>query len=345
MKFNLITAAVATAFLVTGCDIGGTGEKTSDGKQSSEYINADAGSDFSTNAGQQIKLTGAVNSSHYGIKSLSWVQTFGDPLMITNEDCALSTDSSVSGYITKGRKTCSLGVKLPKLSTVKSYGFRISGSDDNGNSAFDEIIVTVNPTAQTILKVNAGTNFTVESESTATMNCLAIGGDSGPEGKDISYQWTIEENNTGGSITLDKPNESKVTFVAPSLTENATAKFKCIVTDYYLEQASGEVVVTVKPIDPQISASAGAAQTAALNSIVTLDGSATTARDGVVLYYSWKQVSGPEAVISNANSAVASFVAKTAGEYTFQLSVKNFPNSGAVSYLPNEQSITTVIVQ
>jgi hypothetical protein len=66
------------------------------------------------------------------------------------------------------------------------------------------------------------------------------------------------------------------------------------------------------PINPNNKppvANAGQDQTVAPKSTVTLNGLASSDPDGTISSYSWTQLSGPTVSISNANTAVASFIA------------------------------------
>lgn len=70
-------------------------------------------------------------------------------------------------------------------------------------------------------------------------------------------------------------------------------------------------------------AKAGPSQTVASGSLVTLDGSDS---EGNIDSYSWAQTGGPIVALSNANSAVATFIAPdvtSAVTLTFQLTVVN----------------------
>lgn len=79
------------------------------------------------------------------------------------------------------------------------------------------------------------------------------------------------------------------------------------------------------------AADAGADKSVRVGVLTALDGSASTDPDKraefKTLSYAWTQVSGPTSVISNANSAVASFTPAAAGTYTFMLTVSDGTNT------------------
>jgi len=77
-------------------------------------------------------------------------------------------------------------------------------------------------------------------------------------------------------------------------------------------------------------ANAGMAQQVSGTGVITLDGSASTDKDGDSLTYQWKQVSGPAVTLQNSNSAKATFsVAQpvTNAVYTFSLTVSDSEGS------------------
>jgi hypothetical protein len=81
----------------------------------------------------------------------------------------------------------------------------------------------------------------------------------------------------------------------------------------------GNTIFCSQAIDPV--AQAGSDQTVVSGSLVTLDGSGS---EGGISSFSWAQTGGPAVALSNANSAVASFIAPlvaSAVTLSFQLTV------------------------
>ena len=78
-------------------------------------------------------------------------------------------------------------------------------------------------------------------------------------------------------------------------------------------------------------ANAGPSQTVSQGSLVTLDGTGSTAQNGAtIVSYSWVQTSGTAVTLNGANTVTPSFTAPTvATTLTFSLTVKD--SRGAVS--------------
>ena len=79
-------------------------------------------------------------------------------------------------------------------------------------------------------------------------------------------------------------------------------------------------------------ADAGEDQGVSLNTVVTLDGSASYDPDGDTLTYAWEQLSGPTVTLTGADSAQPTFTGAEAGDYEFQLTVTDsYPESSTDS--------------
>src|SRR5690606_20800707 len=85
---------------------------------------------------------------------------------------------------------------------------------------------------------------------------------------------------------------------------------------------SGQIQVSVGDLQAPI-ANAGSDQSVSTGQSVTLNGSQSSDPQGYNLSYSWVQISGPTANLSNANSSKATFLAAAEGTYEFRLTVSN----------------------
>lgn len=138
-----------------------------------------------------------------------------------------------------------------------------------------------------------------------------------PDGVISNYQWKII-NSTGA--VLSQANTPKPIFTA---TSTGTYIVELTVTDNMQAQARDSVVVKV--FLPNKAPQARAGRDTLLkypNQDFALDGSTSFDVDGVIVRYDWQQISGPLAVISNANASIAS-VNLSPGAYAFSLTVKD----------------------
>jgi gliding motility-associated-like protein len=245
-------------------------------------------------------FTGLGTDTDGTIASYSWSQVGASNATLSNQN------------------TVTLTVVVPASGT---YTFRLTVTDNDGASAFDDVILTVNdavvnqaPTA------NAGGNKSI----TLPVNAINLSGSgSDPDGSIASYSWS---KISGPSATLT--NDNTATLSLSNLVEG-TYIFRLTVTDNGGLNATSNATVTVLPaiVNAAPVANAGANQTLTLpTNSVNISGSGSDA-DGSVVSYSWTKVSGPFATITNQNLAVVSISDLVQGTYVFRLTV--FDDKGA----------------
>ena len=156
-------------------------------------------------------------------------------------------------------------------------------------------------------------------------------GSSDPEGKALTYKWTIKSQPPGSTATITNAT-SAVAGLVPD--KPGTYVLVLTVTDVSGSFTSIEVTITVAiPGKPPV-VNAGVSSTVTTGRKVTLDGSKTTDPDGDRLTYLWtvkSKPTGSAVTISNATNAIADFTPDLLGTYIFTLSATdgNWPTVSA----------------
>src|SRR5450432_2324411 len=154
-----------------------------------------------------------------------------------------------------------------------------------------------------------------------------------PDGTALTYAWT---QTAGTTVVLSNPTSAKPAFTAPGIS--GTLSFSLTVNDGQLSSAPSAVSVTIANAPP--TASAGADASVGANTLVTLDGTASSDSDSDPLTYVWSQTSGPPVTLDTSVAGHASFMAPSAvGVLQFSLVV----NDGEVNSQPSTITITVVV--
>ena len=210
-----------------------------------------------------------------------------------------------------------------------TYQFQLMVTDNNGASAVDTVMITVNPAPpppNVPPVANAGADQTITlPTSSVTLNGTAS---SDADGTIVTYVWT----KISGPSSYMIANSSGVTTAVNNLVQGTYA-FRLVVTDNSGATDVDTVVVIVNAAPPPPNvlpvADAGVDQTITLpvNS-VTLNGAASSDADGSIVSYAWSKISGPSSYgIANANAASTLVSGLAQGTYSFRLVVTD--NSGA----------------
>ena len=179
---------------------------------------ADAGSDQMAGYGTTVNLSAAGSSDPDGvIAGYVWVQTGGTTVLLTGETTATPS------FVAPG--------------SAGTLSFQLTVTDNNGATAADTVIVTVNavPTA------NAGPDQTVNASATVGLNAVAS---SDADGWIASYAWA---QIGGPGVALVGPSGAAASFTAPNAA--GTLTFQLTVTDNNGATASDSIVVTVVATD------------------------------------------------------------------------------------------------
>jgi PKD repeat protein len=161
------------------------------------------------------------------------------------------------------------------------------------------------PTADT-----TGTPTSVSEDVVVTLDGTHS---SDPDSDPLTYTWV---QISGTSVTITGGNNATAFFTSPRVTQASPLVFQLSVNDGNAN-ASATVTITVNDtIDEPPNVVTNGNQSVAAGAIVTLNGSGSTdpnPGETASLVYQWTQVSGTVVVLSNANTAVATFTAPTPG--------------------------------
>jgi K+-transporting ATPase c subunit len=246
-----------------------------------------------------VSLSGSGTDPDGTISSYLWTKISGPAATITNANAAATTVTAL---------------------IQGTYKFELKVTDNSGAAGRDTIQVVVNAAANIAPTANAGADQTI----TLPTNAVSLSGSgTDPDGTISSYLWT---KISGPAATITNANAAATTVTA---LIQGTYKFELKVTDNSGAVDRDTMQVIVNPagnIAPV--ANAGADQTITLpTNAVSLNGSGTDA-DGTIAGYTWTKISGPAAVITNANAAATTVTGLVQGTYQFELKVTD--NSGAV---------------
>ena len=232
-----------------------------------------------------------------------------------------ATIASTSWTQASGPSTATI-VSVGSLVTVVSalqqgtYTFRLSATDNNGQTASSTVTVTVNaaaPAPPPTVSAGSAQTITLPANS-ATLTGTATGNG----GATIaSTQWTQTSGPGSASIGAAGSLATSVSNLA-----QGTYTFQLTATDSKGQSASANVTITVNAapaVPPTVDA--GTAQTITLpTNSVTLTGTATGNGGATIASTAWTQTAGPStATIAAAGSLSTTISNLVQGSYTFQL--------------------------
>lgn len=243
------------------------------------------------------------------------------------------TDGSVTSYEWKKMSGPPAWLNNPKTSTLTAinliegtYVFRLTITDNQGASAYDEatVIVAKGTLKNVLPTVSAGPDKIVLLPATSiTLTGVATDAD----GSIKSFEW---KKVAGPPAWMTNPRTA--TLTASNLIEG-TYTFSLTVTDDQGASCSDTAVVTVTEDSttnkaPYANAGPDLSITLPTNS-VTLSGTGLDL-DGSVVRYEWKKISGPPAWLNNPKTSTLTAINLIEGTYTFRLTVTD--NKGSTGY-------------
>lgn len=273
---------------------------------------ANAGFNQTTTVGSTITLNGSGSTNPSGVGTLTYSWAF------TSIPAGSSAFLSHSGSV------------MPTfvVDVQGNYVIALTVSNGSGSSTAS---VTVS-TFHTAPVANAGPNQTVATGATVVLNG---GASSSPDGRPLTYSWTLLTTPSGSAAALTGATTVSPTFVADKPGPYVA---RLIVNDGLTSNPSNVIVSAQSAVKPV--ANAGPNQFVGINSVVQLNGSGSTDANGLPLTYQWSLISlpaGSAAVLSNPAAVNPTFTADRQGTYVGQLIV----NNGSLSSDPATVTIST----
>ncbi|MCG8428091.1 MAG: PKD domain-containing protein, partial [Chromatiales bacterium] len=213
------------------------------------------------------------------------------------------------------------------------YVAQLVVNDGTVDSVVDSVTVTTQ-VGNTAPVANAGVDQTVVAGDTVALDAS---GSSDVNGDALTYQWSLISTPSGSSAALSDP-----TAVAPEFVADVEGEYvvQLQVNDGQLDSLPDTVTITTASGNSAPVADAGADQAVLIGDTVMLDASNSSDADGDALSYQWSLITRPAgsaAALSDAATAMPSFIADVEGEYVVQVVV----NDGQQDSAPDTVVITT----
>jgi RHS repeat-associated protein len=206
------------------------------------------------------------------------------------------------------------------------------GSNFTGSYSGTGSVIPINQVPNYPPVGNAGPDQTAHVTDVVHLDGTAS---SDRDGDALTYRWSFVSVPASSSAALSGSTTAQPTFTVDRPGSYTT---QLIVNDGKVD--SSPATVTVTTINSPPVANAGPNQTVFVNSIVHLDGSASTDVDGNALTYRWSLITvpvGSAAQLSDSSAVNPTFTADVKGVYVAQLIV----NDGQVDSTPATVTITT----
>jgi len=263
---------------------------------------ANAGSDLTiTLPTNSIVITGSGTDIDGTISSNLWTQSSGPSTAV------------LSGAATPVLTASSLVIGV--------YVFRLTVTDNDAATGFDEMRVTVNPEPNNIPPVvNAGVDQSVITPpNSATLTGTATDSD----GTIASSIWSQVNGPTSATIATPNSLSTSLTNLQPG-----TYVFSLSATDDKGNSGLDEVTVNVSSNLPPTAFAGDPIEVVLPDSDTLLTGGGSDP-DGTIASYLWTQVSGTSATTSSPTQSSLSVSGLSIGTYVFRLTVTD--NNGATN--------------
>ena len=254
-----------------------------------------AGPDMAVEEGNAVQLVATANDPEGQPLTYSWTQTGGPAVVLSGGDSATPTFVAPEGV------------------SNTTLHFQVTVSDGT-NVSTDTVTVTVEADDDRP-RITSAPNLSVGEKEVTQLSAQAID----PEGQGLQYSW----RQVGGpSVDLVNASSPTASFTSPEGISNTYLTFEIAVTDGTSTAIDTvDVLVNADNDAPEVSIAATTSIDAGTTGALSASG---TDPEGKALAYTWTQVGGPNASLSNANSADAAFRAPDVSEptvLTFQVAV------------------------
>lgn len=248
---------------------------------------ANAGPDQRVDEGAFVTLDGSQSSDPDGVvQSFRWQQRSGPPVTLSNTTVARPT------------------FLAPAVdATGATLAFDLQVTDDQGLTNTDQTMVQVTNINQPPV-ADAGTAQTVTDGVLVTLDGTRS---FDPDGTLLLFAW---RQVSGSPVVLADPAIARPTFTAPIVGRaSVVLEFELRVTDPAGLAATARTLVNVTNQGVPPVADAGADQSVAERTQVTLDGRRSTDPDGSPLSIVWRQIDGPAVALSDTTILQPTFTA------------------------------------
>lgn len=207
-----------------------------------------------------------------------------------------------------------------------AYVITLVVSDGINTSSSDTVTVTASNHAPT---ANAGSDISLVYGYGDTANLDGSGSSDQDPGTTLTYAWTITSRPAGSTVAL-----SSSTTVNPVFLPDREGSYTVSLVVSDGELFSSPDTVTINATNQAPHAEAGDNQTAAWNTLVTLNGGGSYDPEMHALTYSWDITSRPAsstATLTGATTVSPSFTPDKTGTYVVTLSVSDGVNTASDS--------------
>ncbi|MFK7884927.1 MAG: tandem-95 repeat protein [Phycisphaerales bacterium] len=230
--------------------------------------------------GESVRIDGATFSPSESPASYSWTQVSGPAVDLSGSD------------------TNQPAFDAPELDSNAVLRFRVEVSDAD-STGVQYVTVAVAADNDPVV-VDLGPDQNVSEGDTVTLNATVVD----PEGYATVQRW---EQVSGPTVEISNADSLSPTFTAAESDGSADLVFKFTASDGETEVVE-YVTVHVEAENDAALVDAGADFEVEEGDTVNLVGSATDP-EGEELTFSWRQVSGPTVIVTDADSANATFEA------------------------------------